>query len=124
MENYISVLKQYANFSGRARRQEYWMFFLVNILIYIALAIVISVLNVPALTFLIGIYALATLVPALALTVRRLHDTGRSGWWIFVQMIPAVGGIVFLVFVCLDSQIGSNEYGPNPKGVAGNPIAA
>ena len=61
-------------------------------------------------------------MPALALTVRRLHDTGRSGWWIFVQMIPAVGGIVFLVFVCLDSQIGSNEYGPNPNGVAANPI--
>jgi uncharacterized membrane protein YhaH (DUF805 family) len=114
MNWYLDVIKnKYATFGGRARRKEYWMFFLINILVAIALAIIEAILGLPGI--LGGIYALALLIPGIAVTVRRLHDTGRTGWWILIGLVPVIGFIVLLVFMVLDSQPGDNAYGPNPK---------
>lgn len=113
MEWYIGVLKKYAVFQGRARRQEFWMFTLINFIISLILSSIDYMLGTGVLG---GIYALAVLIPTIAVTVRRLHDTGRSGWWILIFLVPVVGFIILLVFMVLDSQPGDNEYGPNPKG--------
>jgi uncharacterized membrane protein YhaH (DUF805 family) len=119
MNWYLDVLKKYAVFSGRARRKEYWMFFLFNLIVSIVLTIidgVIGTLSAEAgVGLLSGLYTLAILVPAIAVTLRRLHDTSRSGWWILIALVPLVGGIVLLVFMLLDSTPGDNQYGPNPK---------
>ncbi|MEV5731925.1 DUF805 domain-containing protein [Streptomyces sp. NPDC014940] len=112
MHWYIDVLKKYAVFSGRARRQEYWMFFLFNIIISIVLAIVDAAIGSNVLA---GIYALATLLPGLGVAVRRLHDTGRSGWWILIGFIPLVGAIILIVFLATEGKPETNQYGPNPK---------
>ena len=117
MNWYLEVLKKYAEFTGRARRTEYWMFFLFNLIIAaVLLGVEMAVFGGPGVLY--GIYMLAILLPALGVTVRRLHDTGRTGWWVLVWLIPIVGPIVILVFMVLDSQPGDNEYGPNPKTAA------
>ena len=104
---YTKVLKNYANFEGRARRSEYWYFYLVNILISIGLGIVDGVAGLA--TFGIAdIYSLAILIPGIAVGVRRMHDVGKSGWFI---LIP----IYNLILACTEGEQGSNEYGPNPK---------
>ncbi|HYD55562.1 MAG TPA: DUF805 domain-containing protein [Burkholderiales bacterium] len=114
MNWYLDVVKnKYATFSGRARRKEYWMFFLMNLLIAMGIGIVEAIIGLGGI---LGIlYALALLIPGIAVSVRRLHDTGRSGWWLLIGFIPFIGWIVVLVFMVLDSQPGDNEYGPNPK---------
>jgi len=112
MNYYLHVWKNFATFSGRARRSEYWMFFLFNVIVSMVLAGVDAALGT---MFLGVIYALAAFIPGLAVTVRRLHDTGKSGWWILISIIPIIGWIAFLVFMFQDSQMGDNEYGPNPK---------
>ena len=122
MNYFIDCLtKKYACFSGRARRQEYWLFFLFNIIAAIIVGVISSVLvsvtNVTAFAYLGTIYDLAVLIPGLAVLFRRLHDTGRSGWWWLIGFIPLIGIIVLIVFCCLDSQPGENKYGPNPKGL-------
>jgi uncharacterized membrane protein YhaH (DUF805 family) len=115
MNWYLDVLKnKYATFTGRARRKEYWMFFLFNILIAIGLGIIEAIVGLPGI--LGGLYGLAVLIPGIAVTVRRLHDTGRSGWWILIAFLPLVGFIILLVFMVLDSHPGDNAFGPNPKG--------
>jgi uncharacterized membrane protein YhaH (DUF805 family) len=123
MNWYLRVLKQYATFEGRARRKEYWFFTLFYVLVYLVLAVadnLTGTYNADAgLGLLSGLYILATLIPCLAVMVRRLHDTDRSGWWVLIGLIPVVGDIVLLVFACLDSQPGANRFGPNPKGVLG-----
>jgi uncharacterized membrane protein YhaH (DUF805 family) len=116
------VTKKYAAFSGRARRTEYWMFVLFFILIAIGLGIVDALIGTGGILY--GIFALGLLVPSIAVCIRRLHDTGRSGWWILISFVPLVGGIVLLVFMCMDSTPGANEYGPNPKGVGTAPATA
>ena len=122
MNWYIGVLKKYLDFSGRAQRMEYWMFTLINVLIMLGLSIVDMVLG---LGFLGTIYALGVFIPSLAVAVRRLHDTNRSGWWLLIGLVPLVGLIVLIVFFVQDSQPGANEYGPNPKGAgAGAAVAA
>lgn len=123
---FLSVLKtKYADFEGRAQRQEYWMYTLFVILIFIALGIVtgigaaISDILGVLLSGVLVLAAIGLIVPSLAIAIRRLHDTGRSGWWFLISVIPivsVVGSIVLLVFYCLDSQPGENQYGPNPKG--------
>ncbi|MCQ1057791.1 DUF805 domain-containing protein [Photobacterium sp. DNB23_23_1] len=119
MNWYIHVLKKYAVFKGRARRQEYWYFFLFNIIISIALSMIDSALGNPGAgegAGIIGtIYSLAILIPSIAVGVRRLHDTGRTGWWMLIGLIPLIGVLVLLYFFVLDSQPAVNEYGPNPK---------
>ena len=117
MDWYMKVLREYATFSGRARRKEYWMFTLVNFLIMIGLAIVDGVLGIGGdLGLLSLLYSVAVIIPSIAVGVRRLHDTGRSGWWLFVVLIPLIGIFVLLFFLFTDSQPGANQYGPNPKG--------
>lgn len=114
MKWYLAVMKKYAVFNGRARRKEYWMFFLWNIIIGFIIGFVLGIVGAmlqvgTALSDLAGvIYGLAVFVPGLAVAIRRMHDVGRSGWWI---LFPVVN----LVFLCLDSKPGENEYGPNPK---------
>ncbi len=119
MEWYIKVLKQYTDFTGRARRKEYWFFTLFNVLISLALAIIDNALgtfSAEAHTGLLeGIYSLAVLVPGLSVTVRRLHDTNRSGWWLLIALIPLLGWALLLVFMILDGTPGENRFGPDPK---------
>jgi len=117
MNWYIEVLKNYATFTGRARRKEYWMFVLVNCLVVAGLVIIESVIrgDNSGTAILANLYLLAVLLPTLAVAVRRLHDTNRSGWWLLVSFIPLVGAIVLLIFLVSDSQPGDNRYGPNPK---------
>ena len=123
MNWYLKVLKQYADFSGRARRKEYWMFVLFNFIFLIVAAILDNILG---LTFKIAgqsvgygwlylAYCLAILIPGLAVAVRRLHDRGKSGWYYFIAFIPLIGFIILLVWFCLESQAGENKWGPNPK---------
>jgi uncharacterized membrane protein YhaH (DUF805 family) len=119
MNWYVEVLKKYAVFDGRASRTEYWMFVLFNFLISFALAVIDGVSGLTKATGGIGplgaLYALAVLLPGIAVVIRRLHDTGRSGWWFLVVLIPCIGPFVLLVFLVTDSDPGDNQYGPNPK---------
>ncbi|NOY35843.1 MAG: DUF805 domain-containing protein [bacterium] len=119
MHYYFEVLKKYAVFSGRARRAEYWYFTLFNFLAAVVLGIVSMVVFAISLGHISGmlnwIYAAAAFIPSLAVSVRRLHDTGRSGWWMLMSFVPLIGGIVLLIFFLQDSQPGENKYGPNPK---------
>ena len=119
MEWYLKVMRNYANFNGRARRKEYWMFFLFNMIFAIAAVIADNIIG-----FTFGetgygvfyiLYALAVFIPGLAVTVRRLHDTGKSGWFYFIVLIPIIGWIWLLVLLCTDGNYGNNEYGSNPK---------
>ena len=107
-----SVFSKYATFSGRARRSEYWWFYLAYFLVAVVATIIDGILGV---TILEVILVLAVLIPGLAVSVRRLHDVGRSGWWLLIGLIPLVGAIVLLVFACQDSQAGPNRWGPSPK---------
>lgn len=119
MNWYLEVLRKYAEFNGRASRQEYWFFLLFNLLISAFLATIdffSGTLNIETgIGLLSGIYSLVVLIPSIAVTVRRLHDTDRSGWWMFIALIPIIGGIVLFIFTILDSTSGDNQYGPNPK---------
>lgn len=112
MNWYIEVLKKYAVFSGRARRKEYWMFVLFNIIIVFVLGIIEGLAGIVGPNL---IYGLAIMIPGIAVSVRRLHDTNRSGWWLFIGLIPLIGTIVLIVFMVQDSQSGENQYGRNPK---------
>ncbi|WP_400162447.1 DUF805 domain-containing protein [Brevibacillus sp. TJ4] len=112
MQWFLKVVKDYAVFGGRARRKEYWMYTLFYAIGYLILYILESLIGLTQV--LTGIYSLALLLPSLGVTIRRLHDTGRSGWWILISLIPLIGAIILLVFLCQDSK-GSNQYGPNPK---------
>jgi uncharacterized membrane protein YhaH (DUF805 family) len=127
MNWYLAVLKNYAGFTGRARRMEYWMFWLINLVILIVLSIVDAMMGtanpVTGVGVLCGVYALAVVIPHLAVGVRRLHDTDRSGWWLLIGLIPIIGTIVLLVFLFTDGTPGDNKYGPSPKAAAA-PAAA
>jgi uncharacterized membrane protein YhaH (DUF805 family) len=107
MEHFIGALKKYADFTGRARRQEYWMF----ILVYMIINIVLSILGLDIVS---GIVGLGLLIPSLSIAARRLHDTGRSGWWQLIVLIPLIGLIVLIIFLAQDSN-DENDYGANPK---------
>ena len=112
MDWYLTVLKNYAGFSGRARRKEFWMFSLINFVIAVLLAGIGTALDTNLLSL---IYSLAVLVPSLAVLVRRLHDTGRSGWWALIAVIPIIGGIVLIIFTVLEGDQAPNAHGVNPK---------
>lgn len=113
MHWYFKVLSQYADFSGRAQRMEYWMFTLFNILIMLGLELMDAVLGIgPVFS---GIYGLAVLIPSLAVAVRRLHDIDKSGWWLLVVVIPLLGALFLLYWFCIDGEYRTNTYGPNPK---------
>ncbi len=122
MNWYIDVLKKYFCFEGRARRKEYWMFSLFSIIAMIILGIIEGIVGLKGI--LTGLYQLAVLLPTLGVSVRRLHDTNRTGWWLLIGFVPIIGWIVLLIFMVLDSQPGANQYGPNPKGAAATVQAA
>jgi uncharacterized membrane protein YhaH (DUF805 family) len=119
MSWYLEVLKKYAVFEGRARRKEYWFFYLINLVIIFVLILIDSLIGTfspeAGIGLFSGLYALAVFIPSIAVIVRRLHDTGRSGWWILIALVPIIGSIVLLIFMLLDSEPGANQYGPNPK---------
>ena len=135
MNEYLNVIRNnYVNFSGRARRREYWMFQLVNTIILVVLYMLSLVAVIPSMlaarsnpdvglsplfwvvTLLNLVYVFGVLLPSLGVTVRRLHDAGFSGWLILLSLIPGAS-LVVLVFTILDSKPGANKWGPNPKGV-------
>ena len=115
----MKALKQYADFNGRSQRTEYWLFVLFCLVVSIVLAIVdrgIGTYSAAAGVGLLGgIFSLAVLLPGIGVSVRRLHDTSRSGWWLLIALIPLIGEIVLLVFMVQDSSTGTNAYGPSPK---------
>lgn len=125
MEWMLMPLKRYADFSGRSRRKEYWMFFLFVFLVYIVLAVLGAIGGETVggiMGILLMIFALGIIVPAIAVQVRRFHDQDKSGWFVLLGLIPGVGGLIVLVFMCLEGTNGPNQYGPDPKG-AGDPAA-
>jgi len=119
VNSYLEALKKYAVFGGRARRQEFWTFLLVNGIIGVALLFIEERFtgNDPGsnLSVLAFLFSLAVLLPTLAVGVRRLHDTGRVGWWLLIAYVPIIGAIVLLAFLVEESQASENQYGPNPK---------
>lgn len=118
MNWYLTVIKKYAEFSGRARRKEYWMFALMNFLISILISIVGGLIGKSdglIAVSLSGVYTLFIFLPSLAVTVRRLHDTNKTGWWILIGLVPFIGALVLLIFMVIDSDPDTNAYGPNPK---------
>ena len=118
------LLRHYADFDGRARRKEYWMFVLVNVGVYVGLLAVAGVLSsiwrpLGAIGWLAYVaFALAVMVPSIAIGVRRLHDTGRTGWLMLLGLIP-FAGLVLLYFMVIEGDRGPNEYGPDPKSGVG-----
>lgn len=112
-----SVFSKYATFSGRARRSEYWYFVLLQVIVTAVLNGLYSATESVAFSAILVLFDLALLVPSLAVCWRRLHDIGKSGGYYFFILIPLVGWILLLVWMCQDSQPGANQYGPNPKGM-------
>lgn len=124
MNWYLKVVRDnYANFKGRARRQEYWMFAFINLIIILILNTIDRVAFSADMAILSSIYGLAILIPGIAVAVRRLHDTDRSGWWALLGLIPIVGTIILIVMMCFDSTPGTNRFGPNPKHIGNKPLA-
>lgn len=119
MEYFISAIRQYAVFKGRTRRKEFWYFYLISFVISLALAFLDNRMG----TFnpemggglLGGVYGIFIFLPSLSLTVRRIHDSGYSGYWAFILLIPIIGVLAILFFALMDSKPGSNEYGISPK---------
>lgn len=121
MNWYTSVLKKYAVFDGRASRTEFWMFVLFNIIAAVIVSIVDHILGTRTASgvgILGSIYSLAVLLPTIGVSIRRLHDTGRSGFWLLIAFVPFIGAVVLIVFYILESQPGDNEYGPYPHPAA------
>jgi uncharacterized membrane protein YhaH (DUF805 family) len=112
MNWFFKCLTQYADFSGRARRKEFWMFFLFNFIFAIVTNVLNALLGIAVISLL---YLLVVFIPNLAVIVRRLHDVGKSGWWIFISLIPLIGSIWLLVLLATDGNPGDNQYGKNPK---------
>lgn len=106
MNWYLMVLKNYAGFKGRARRKEYWMFYLINLIISIALTVLDQIMKLQLLS---NIYSLAVLLPTIAVGVRRMHDTNKSGWYILIPFYN-------IYLLCINGDAGENQYGPDPKG--------
>ncbi|WP_417590996.1 DUF805 domain-containing protein [Parasphingorhabdus sp.] len=142
MEWMLMPLRRYADFNGRSRRKEYWMFALLNTIIYVVLYSIMLVFMGPSITeaamqaqvgmepvepsagmmasvgivgMILIVYALAVFIPSLAVTVRRFHDQDKSGWFVLLGLVPFVGGLILLVFMCLEGTRGDNRYGPDPK---------
>lgn len=119
MNWYVAALKKYAVFEGRAQRKEYWMFVLFTIIFGVIAIVLDNISGLVYQSFKFGIFyclfSLAVLLPGLTVMVRRLHDIGKSGWMIFINLIPLIGSIWLLILLATDSQSGENQYGVNPK---------
>ena len=126
MNWFLTALKNYAVFSGRSRRSEYWFFALFYLILYAVCAIVDGLTGsfdrASGIGLFTGVLTLALQIPSLSVSVRRLHDTGRSGWWLLIAFVPLIGAIILLVFLVQDSEAGANRFGSNPK--AGVPLSA
>lgn len=118
MNGYVEALRKYAVFAGRARRGEYWMFTLIHLLVTLTLYSFALTTGRAGLTV-YAAYVCVLLPPGLAVTVRRLHDTGRSGWWILISFVPFLGTVAMLWFLMTPGQAGENAYGPDPKDIGG-----
>ena len=131
MKWFLKCLKQYADFSGRARRREYWFFQLFNLIFFIVIVLGLGLIAnalgandsitpefglITIIGLLIILYVLALTIPSIAVTIRRLHDTGNSGWMLFISLIPLIGPIWLFILYVKNSQPGENKWGPNPKG--------
>ncbi len=120
------VFENYANFSGRARRSEYWYFLLANLIVGIIAGIIDNVAGINFAPIPYGwLYlanALFTIIPGLAVAVRRLHDVGKSGWFFFIVLIPFIGSIWLLILFCKDSDEGANQYGADPNDIFSDEI--
>jgi uncharacterized membrane protein YhaH (DUF805 family) len=112
---YTEVLKKYVVFTGRAGRPEFWWFALMNFIVGLVLAIIGTFLGRSLGSILIVLYELFVLLPSLGVGVRRLHDSGKSGWWLLVGLVPGIGGLILLILFVLDSDAGDNKYGPHPS---------
>ena len=110
---FLEPYKKYAVFSGRSRRKEYWLFTLFYYIAIVVLSFIDGVIGTPGV--ITTLFVLITILPYIALGVRRLHDTERTGWWILISLIPVIGAIWFIVLCCLDSNPGENRFGKNPK---------
>lgn len=126
MEWMILPLKRYADFSGRSRRKEYWMFTLFLILLIVPFVAIILSTADPAgdgeistlgtmVLLIFGLFYLAILIPSIAVQVRRFHDQDKSGWFVLMNFIPYVGSLIVVVFMCLEGTKGENRFGPDPK---------
>lgn len=119
MNYYLHVLKNYFQFNGRARRKEYWMFVLFNVIFGMLAVFIDNIMGTDMEDLGYGLvyilYVLAVLIPGMAVAVRRLHDVGKTGWFILIAFIPLVGGIWLIVLFCTNSEPGVNKYGENPK---------
>lgn len=122
MNWYLKVLKQYADFKGRARRKEYWMFVLFHIIAVILTVIIDSIIGTEfnGVGFFYIIYLLLTIIPGLAVSARRMHDIGKSGAWFLINFIPLIGPFWFLILTCMEGEARSNQWGENPKGIGNN----
>ncbi|MDE6654536.1 MAG: DUF805 domain-containing protein [Muribaculaceae bacterium] len=109
-----AIMQNYCNFDGRASRSEYWWYVLFNTLLGFAIGIVF-VWSETMMDIVSGVAGLALLLPGLGLAVRRLHDIGKSGWWLLIGLIPLIGAIILLIWYCKESQMQPNEYGPVPN---------
>ena len=120
MSWYLQALKKYAVFSGRSRRKEYWFFVLFAVIISIVLGVIDVMIGTQTggIGILSAIYALAMLIPSIAVSVRRLHDIDKTGWWILIGFIPLIGTIILLIFAFLPGTAGDNKYGADPKAAA------
>ncbi len=117
MEWYLKVLRNYVGFGGRARRKEYWMFILINLIVAIGIGVVEGVVGLADAGYgpVSLLYMLGVLLPSVAVAFRRLHDIEKSGWWVLINFIPLLGWLVFLYFMVKDGDPGENQYGANPK---------
>ena len=117
IENWkLVVLERYAKFDGRAGRAEFWWFVLANFLVYIVLAILLQISGIFLILELL--YALAMLIPSIAVAIRRLHDTDKSGWLLLIGLVPFIGAIILIVFYAMEGTKGPNQYGPGPEPAA------
>ncbi len=127
MNYYLDVWRRYFDFSGRARRKEYWYFTLYHAILEVSGLLLAGVSYNENTTIgtvfgaIVVLYILASIIPTLSVTVRRLHDIDKSGWWYFVSFIPVIGGIWALVLMCTDGTKGPNQYGPDPKALDAAP---
>ena len=120
MRWYHEALKKYAVFGGRARRTEFWMYILFNFIfsmLAFCIDLAVGVATGFGFALLFFLYTVGSIIPSLTVTVRRLHDTGRTGWWMLIGAIPLLGAIILIVFYVQPGQSGPNQYGPDPKAV-------
>lgn len=122
MNWYLKVFQQYFDFSGRARRKEFWMFYLINILISWGLGLFDLLLGTNFFNIVYLIYALFTFIPYLAVSARRLHDIGKTAWYMLLVFLPIIGWIWLLILWCMEGESRPNEWGENPKGTGNDTL--